>query len=412
MARANQAIGKEFVNTSALEAGLEETDINQVIGKNASGQDITLSELLGATVTGSGLTGNPVINEDFSKQILAMEDSDVTNIFKNAVDPYYVSIQEAKNAFANEGIFNPTEKELADYAGSKIQIESLKSLSEYADPRAVTEAEVKQFFKEQGYTPTQQEINNFVNYVIENNVDTTTNQNVNLENNLNTQIQENLNRNQNLETTISQILSTQYDPLATLPDEIRAAYKEIGYEPTPAEIDQFIGNMPEAQQLDLARRYGQKRLDVASKRRRNQYGQLMLEGEEQEGPSITAPTADVFYYGKDFSSSPQQISESGQVAPYRPVDMSSFGPDYDAMLGLPKGTLSALPIVQAAGVTPPTTGIAPAPNTGENVPTTPPATPTTKPAPKTLEELLSTDTELTEEDLMRILQEHSRELVP
>ena len=170
--------------------------------------------------------------------------------------------------------------------------------------------------------------------------------------------------------------------------------------------------MPEAQQLDLARQYGQKRLDAASKRRRNQYGQLMLEGEEQEGPSITAPTADVFYYGKDFSSSPQQISESGQVAPYRPVDMSSFGPDYDAMLGLPKGTLSALPIVQAAGVTPPTTGIAPAPNTGENVPTTPPATPTTKPAPKTLEELLSTDTELTEEDLMRILQEHSRELVP
>ena len=412
MARANQAIGKEFVNTSALEAGLEETDINQVIGKNVSGQDITLSELLGATVTGSGLTGNPVINEDFSKQILAMEDSDVTNIFKNAVDPYYVSIQEAKNAFANEGIFNPTEKELADYAGSKIQIESLKSLSEYADPRAVTEAEVKQFFKEQGYTPTQQEINNFVNYVIENNVDTTTNQNVNLENNLNTQIQENLNRNQNLETTISQILSTQYDPLATLPDEIRAVYKDIGYEPSEEEINKFAGSFSEEEQTNLARKYGQQRLDTAAKKRRNKYGQLMGEGEEQTPEPIMAPTADVFYYGKDFSSSPQQISESGQVAPYRPVDMSSFGPDYDAMLGLPKGTLSALPIVQAAGVMPPTTGIAPAPNTGENVPTTPPATPTTKPAPKTLEELLSTDTELTEEDLMRILQEHSRELVP
>jgi len=410
ISKANQAIGKEFVNTSALEAGLEETDINQIIGKNASGQDITLSELIGATVTGTGLSGNPVINEEFSKQILSMEDSDVTSVFKNAVDPYYVSIDEAKDAFAAEGIFNPTQKELNDYIGSKIETESFKSLAEYADPRALTKAEVELLFKEQGYTPSQQEINDFVNYVLENNTAT----NVNLETNLNTKIQENLERNQNLETRVSEILRTQYDPLATLPDEIRSVFKDIGYEPSDAEIDQFVGNLSEAEQTDLARKYGQQRLDTAAKKRRNKYGQLMGDGEEQTPEPIMAPTADVFYYGKDFSSSPQQISESGQIAPYRPVDMSEFGPDYDAMLGLPKGTLSALPVVQAAGVTPPQTAIAPTLNTGENVPTTPSTpkpTEASKSAPKTIEELLANNEELTAEDLIRILQEQGSEFI-
>ena len=351
-------------------------------------------------------------------------EEDISKLALRYADPLSVTMDEVKAAFAAEGILNPTKKEIADYIGIKNEEETFKSLIEYADPRALTTKEVEDLFRQQGYTPTKQEIDEFVNYILEPdqsaninpnvdpNVDPNANPNVDPNVNPNVDPNVNPNINPNYETRVSNILATKYDPLATSAEEIESIYKELGYEPTYPEIDQFIGNMPEAQQLDLARQYGQKRLDVASKRRRNQYGQLMLEGEEQEGPSIITPTADVFYYGKDFSSNPQQISESGQVAPYRPVDMSSFGPDYDAMLGLPKGTLSALPIVQAAGVMPPTTGIAPAPNTGENVPTTPPATPTTKPAPKTLEELLSTDTELTEEDLMRILQEHSRELVP
>ena len=212
--KANQVIGKEFVNTSEFESGLEETDINQIIGKNSTGQDITLSELIGAAAAGAELSGDPIIAEDFAKQILAMQDSDVNDVFKNAVDPYYISKDEAsgifqdlgyaptqqelneiigsrvesqttksaqekydplavseveaKAAFAAEGILDPTAQEIANYIGNKNEQETIKSLSEYADPRAFTEQEVKQLFKEQGYTANQQEVNNYVNYILQN----------------------------------------------------------------------------------------------------------------------------------------------------------------------------------------------------------------------------------------------------
>ena len=441
ISKANQVIGKEFVNTSEFESGLEETDINQIIGKNSTGQDITLSELIGAAATGTELSGNPVIAENFAQQVLAMQDGDVNDVFKNAVDPYYISKDEASNifqelgytatkqelediigsrvesqvtkttqekydplavseaeakaAFAAEGILNPTPQEIANYIGNKNEQESLKSLTEYADPRALTELEVKQLFKEQGYTANQQEINNFVNYILANNTTTQTS----------------VDPRTDYEKTVSNILGTQYDPLATLPIEIQAIYDEIGYEPTPEEIQQFVGSLPEAEQTELARKYGQGKQSQAARRRRNQYGQLVAEGEaDQEPKSIIAPTADVFYYGKEFGSTPQQISASGEVSPYRPVDMSAFGPDYDAMLGLPKGTLSALPAVQAAAVTPDQTGIAQAPNTSENKPTAP-QEPQSDESIKFLEDLLSKDPNLTEEDLMKILQERSSEFI-
>jgi hypothetical protein len=268
-------------------------------------------------------------------------------------------------------------------------------LSEYADPRAFTEQEVKQLFKEQGYTASQQEINNFVNYILQNN---------------NT-VQTNFDPRKDYETTVTDILNKQYDPLATLPDEIKAIYREIGYEPTDAEVQQFVGSLSESEQTSLAKKYGLGKQSQAARKRRNQYGQLVAEGEaDQEPKSIIAPTSDVFYYGKEFGSTPQQISASGEVSPYRPVDISTFGPDYDAMLGLPKGTLSALPAVQAAAVTPDQTGIAQAPNTGENKPTVP-QEPQSDESIKFLQDLLSKDPSLTEEDLMKILQERSSEFI-
>ena len=488
ISKANQVIGKEFVNTSEFESGLEETDINQIIGKNSTGQDITLSELIGAAATGTELSGNPVIAENFAQQVLAMQDGDVNDVFKNAVDPYYISKDEASNifqelgytatkkeledivgsrvesqvtkttqekydplavseaeakaAFAAEGITNPTPQEIADYIGNKNEQETIKSiqekydptavseaeakaafaaegildptpqeisnyiglkneqetiksLSEYADPRAFTEKEVKQLFKEQGYPATQQEVNKYVNYILQNN---------------NT-VQTNFDPRKDYETTVTDLLNKQYDPLATLPGEIEEIYKEIGYEPTPEEITQFVGSLPEAKQTELARKYGQGKQSQAAQKRRNKYGQLVLEGgSEQEPKSIIAPTADVFYYGKEFGSTPQQISESGEVSPYRPVDMSTFGPDYDAMLGLPAGTLAALPAVQAAAATPPQTGIAQAPNTSENKPTAP-QEPQSDESIKFLQDLLSKDPSLTEEDLMKILQERSSEFI-
>jgi hypothetical protein len=292
-----------------------------------------------------------------------------------------------------------------------------KVLTEYADPRALTRKEVETLFAEQGYnTPTEKEINDFVNYILNPNVDPNANPDVNpnvdpnANPNVNPDVNPNVNPN-NYEKLVSDILSKKYDPEFTLPVEIQAIYDEIGYEPTPEEITQFVGSLPEAKQTELARKYGQGKIAQAAKKRRNKYGQLVAEGEaDQEPKSIIAPTSDVFYYGKEFGSTPQQISASGEVSSYRPVDATAFGPDYDAMLGLPVGTLAALPAVQAAAVTPQKTGIAQAPNTGENKPIAP-QKPSSDESIKFLQDLLSKDPSLTEEDLMKILQESGSEFI-
>jgi hypothetical protein len=72
--------------------------------------------------------------------------------------------------------------------------------------------------------------------------------------------------------------------------------------------------------------------------------------------------------------------------------------------------LSALPAVQAAAVTPQQTGIASAPNTGENTPIAS-QEPSSDESIKFLQDLLSKDPSLTEEDLMKILQESGSEFI-
>lgn len=187
------------------------------------------------------LAEDPTIREDFSKVLNKDPDwygpynpsnEDVSNILEQYrqtpdsnyrqitdayIDPRYIDEQEVRDIASQEG-YTLTDEEVQNYVG---QFEEAVKFPEYQtqfDVNATTFDEAKQFFEQEyGYTPTDEEVNQFVGNLIE--------------------------ADQKID------IGAYVDPRQVTEDEARDFFQNVyGYTPTDEEVNQFVAQVMEEEQ--------------------------------------------------------------------------------------------------------------------------------------------------------------------
>ena len=188
--------------TSGLPPSL--TSMNVSVGKDALGNDVTLSGLL------SG------VNKDTSFDTL----------YKNLLNTTPEQSKEAQtklitDTFKTSG-YTPSAAEInALIAAKPTGTTAIKdSVSTYVAPRQVTEAEAKKFFADIGYKPTDAEVKQFVK----------SGGNVS-------------------EAAVKADVAKYVAPLQVTDADARKFFADIGYKPTDAEVKQFVKQAKDADVL-------------------------------------------------------------------------------------------------------------------------------------------------------------------
>jgi hypothetical protein len=147
------------------------------------------------------------------------------------VDPRQMTDAEATAALQEQGIANPTAEQIAQFVGqgdANFETTGIKNLTAYADPLITTYEEAKQFFNDLGFTPSKEQIEQFVGATTE--------------------------------TEQQGAIAMFVDPLYTDAAEARAFLEGLGYTPTDAEVARFTGQVNEAQQKTAIGEYVDPRL--------------------------------------------------------------------------------------------------------------------------------------------------------
>ncbi len=147
------------------------------------------------------------------------------------VDPRQMTAAEATAALQEQGIANPTAEQIAQFVGqgdANFETMGIENLTAYADPLITTYEEAKQFFNDLGFTPSKEQIEQFVGSTTE--------------------------------TEQQSAIATFVDPLYTDAAEAKAFLEGLGYTPTDAEVARFTGQVNEAQQETAIGEYVDPRL--------------------------------------------------------------------------------------------------------------------------------------------------------
>jgi hypothetical protein len=147
------------------------------------------------------------------------------------VDPRQITDAEATAALQEQGIANPTAEQIAQFVGqgdANFETTGIENLTAYADPLITTYEEAKQFFNDLGFTPSKEQIEQFVGATTE--------------------------------TEQQAAIATFVDPLYTDAAEAKAFLEGLGYTPTDAEVARFTGQVNEAQQETAIGEYVDPRL--------------------------------------------------------------------------------------------------------------------------------------------------------
>ena len=228
------------------------TNQNFILGKDALGNDITLADAMGQVTEKKGFdqvynsllntstdertaaqttvisqafkdAGYTTYTEDDVKALLNTENPDGINAFlQNAAeyaDPRVTDTDEARQMMLDLGYTNPTDEEIAEFVGSIAEAESVKNIGAYVEPRLVTEQMARDFFASRGYTPTDEEVKQFVRQ-----------------------------GRDIVKTQVEQELGEYVDPRQVTADEARSFFESLGYVPTEEEITQFVQQGPDVQQ--------------------------------------------------------------------------------------------------------------------------------------------------------------------
>jgi hypothetical protein len=228
------------------------TNQNFILGKDALGNDITLADAMGQVTEKKGFdqvynsllntstdertaaqttvisqafkdAGYTTYTEDDVKALLNTENPDGINTFlQNAAeyaDPRVTDTDEARQMMLDLGYTNPTDEEIAEFVGSIAEAESVKNIGAYVEPRLVTEQMARDFFASRGYTPTDEEVKQFVRQ-----------------------------GRDIVKTQVEQELGEYVDPRQVTADEARSFFESLGYVPTEEEITQFVQQGPDVQQ--------------------------------------------------------------------------------------------------------------------------------------------------------------------
>jgi hypothetical protein len=186
------------------------------------------------------------------------------------VDPRLATDAEIRAAFAAAG-FTPTDEEVALFTGQLdadrpdfTQAGQETGVADYVNPRQVTEAEARTYFANFGYTPTEEEVNDFVGQVSETEQANLIAQyvdprQVTLEELQAIADQENITLTDALaaayvgqgeaENFAAERLSEatiEFDPLATTEAEAKQYFEDAGFTPTDEQIAKFTGSTNEA----------------------------------------------------------------------------------------------------------------------------------------------------------------------
>ena len=147
------------------------------------------------------------------------------------VDPRQITDAEATAALQEQGIANPTAEQIAQFVGqgdANFETTGIENLTAYVDPLITTYEEAKQFFNDLGFTPSKEQIEQFVGATTE--------------------------------TEQQAAIATFVDPLYTDAAEAKAFLEGLGYTPTDAEVARFTGQVNEAQQETAIGEYVDPRL--------------------------------------------------------------------------------------------------------------------------------------------------------
>ena len=129
------------------------------------------------------------------------------------VNPDYVNQAEAITAFINANPdYNPTEAEINSYVQTSGQSELDDDVDRHVDDRYVDEQEVRQFFADQGYTPTDEEVQTYIGQGPAGH-----------------------------EADVFNQLELEFGPGYTSEGEVRAMFEAQGYTPTDEEVQAYIG---------------------------------------------------------------------------------------------------------------------------------------------------------------------------
>mgnify|MGYP003670670142 FL=1 len=196
-------------NSDVLQAGIDDyinqnyTDANEVAGYFAQyGYEPSQAEI--DQYVGQGL-----------------ETEQAANIIPY-VDPRQTTTDEVLDYFTSLG-YNAEDAEAALFGGQgaeDFQTSQFAAADLYQQPRNVTRPEVEQFFADQNYTPTEDDITRFIAQA----------------------------NDPNTQTTQAELLAKEFDPLAVTESEARKAYETAGFSNAlPADVERLTGQYAESE---------------------------------------------------------------------------------------------------------------------------------------------------------------------
>jgi hypothetical protein len=208
-------------------AQVEEKTQQGVISKYVDPRQVTRAELE-AIAAEEGLTLTDVLADAYVGQ------SEASNYAKNTLaaarkeyDPLATTLSEAEAFFASTG-YTATPAEIATFVASKAEDVQTSAIGAYVDPRQVTAAEAEEFLSSIGYNPTAEEIAQFTGQL----------------------------NNDTYQVTQKTAIDKYVDPRYVDAGEVRAAYEKLGLvDVTQEDIDRFVGQYMEKDQLDAVKDY-------------------------------------------------------------------------------------------------------------------------------------------------------------
>jgi hypothetical protein len=157
--------------------------------------------------------------------------SDIAAGVPDYVNPRQITEAEARAALIAQGIPEPTQEQIDQFVGQggeTFATSQEEAIVGFADPLVTTYEEAKEFFTGLGFTPTRDQVLQFVGATSE----------------------------EEQQAAVAEFV----DPLYTDAEEAREFLESLGYTPTDAEVQRFTGQVRETQQEEAVGEYVDPRL--------------------------------------------------------------------------------------------------------------------------------------------------------
>jgi hypothetical protein len=201
----SQSFDQVFQNTVNQDAKAREAEQSKVIEQALKDAGFT-------SYTANDIKSLVNINNPAGSQ-------DIINKAQEYADPRVTTTEEAIQMLLAAGYTDPSPEEIQQFVGSIPESTAKTQVADYVAPRIVTEADARAFFEAKGYTPTKQEIDQFVRQ-----------------------------GRDVVKTQVEEELGAYVDPRQVTAAEAEEMFKSLGFVPTKEEIDQFVQQGPSVQQ--------------------------------------------------------------------------------------------------------------------------------------------------------------------